>query len=348
MAKRKLTEDLQDAIEFEGISDLNESEVATVHAMVGSVSPMKGDKKLYFNAVLSDGDKNAKLVGFSKYQRDELKQFEENEKPVSINKCKVQRGLYTDKLEVKMRSSSVLCPSPKKFKVDPSTFKPKNITLKEVATLNKYDRVSVNAKVVKLYEKALVSEDLWNQEVHIADKGTAAKLSIFGNHIGTLKLGKTYSFNNIFVNSYLDSNKYLQIPKEGAEIVEIEDFTEVAEDDIPEDFQTISGTEVAGVVSLECFIACIACKGKVATSSDQIGSCSKCGMTQRLNHCSQTVRAKLLLTIPGGSYITLNAFGKQVTEIAETDEPTRDNLIAAKPFTVTYKSHVINTVSRPQ
>lgn len=59
-------------------------------------------------------------------------------------------------------------------------------------------------------------------------------------------------------------------------------------------------------------------------------------------------RAELLLTIPGGSYITLSTFGKQLTEIAQTDEPTREKLIAAEPFTARYKSGVINTVSRSQ
>lgn len=59
------------------------------------------------------------------------------------------------------------------------------------------------------------------------------------------------------------------------------------------------------------------------------------------------MRAKLLVTVPGGSYITLSAFGSVGSDIAQTKEVTAEDLIVAPSFTLTYRNNTVNSVSRP-
>ena len=59
------------------------------------------------------------------------------------------------------------------------------------------------------------------------------------------------------------NEKYFTKPRDVATIEPIDDIGEVADDDLPNDSITISGVEVIGVQSLQCYSACIACNAKV-------------------------------------------------------------------------------------
>ena len=54
---------------------------------------------------------------------------------------------------------------------------------------------------------------------------------------------------------------------------------------------------------------------------------------------------KLLLTCPGGNYITLSVFGYHLKHICCEQPVTRDNLLHVPPFTFTYNNQVINSIS---
>ena len=60
-------------------------------------------------------------------------------------------------------------------------------------------------------------------------------------------------------------------------------------------------------------------------------------------------RAKVIISTPGGNYLTLDVFGQNVAAIAEIDEAevTADNLISAQPFSCSYNGTVMNSVTRP-
>ena len=70
--------------------------------------------------------------------------------------------------------------------------------------------------------------------------------------------------------------------------------------------------------------------------SNVLGTCSRCGMVQKLLKCSDQKRARLVLTLPGGGYADVSVFGKHLEEIAGSGEVTEHNLLAAKPFSFTY------------
>ena len=75
-----------------------------------------------------------------------------------------------------------------------------------------------------------------------------------------------YRFNNIVVRSYQDV-KYISLPKDGANMVEIEDIGDVAEDNLSEYSITVHGAEVIGVLTLELYAACLVCKVKVGLTT---------------------------------------------------------------------------------
>ena len=157
-------------------------------------------------------------------------------------------------------------------------------------------------------------------------------------------MGNSYRLTNIIVRSY-QQVKYLSMPKEGATIVQIEDIGKVADADTAENYITITTAEVVGVQRLDMYSACLACKAKVSPTSEILGSCSKCDMVQRIDRCKKQLSAKLIIA-DGAEYITLNAFGSNVMDIAQQEVVTIEGLLAASPFSVTYDNNVITSIGR--
>ena len=54
--------------------------------------------------------------------------------------------------------------------------------------------------------------------------------------------------------------------------------------------------EIAGIVSCEEYVSCIACKAKVRRDSDVIGRCSKCSMIVKLCKCESLSTAKVVVS----------------------------------------------------
>ena len=159
--------------------------------------------------------------------------------------------------------------------------------------------MSLYAKVVRVDKAAVVSDGLKVQNVIIADPNTAIKIAVWENDIGRLSKGKSYHLANVVVNSF-QGEKFLQFPKDGAEAHEVEDIGTVAEDDVPSLEDKVHDSEVAGILALDCSVACLGCKSTVDKESDVLNTCSRCGMVQKLLKCSDQNRARLVLTLPGG------------------------------------------------
>ena len=99
--------------------------------------------------------------------------------------------------------------------------------------------------------------------------------------------------------------KYLSMPKEGAEIIEISDLG-VANDDLPKAELAISDVTVVGAL-LHSYYACVACGGKVEQASNNLYKCTKCHLEQLLQSCGSHVSSTLHLS-SGSQYFNLTAF----------------------------------------
>jgi len=96
-------------------------------------------------------------------------------------------------------------------------------------------------------------------------------------------------------------------------------------------YDTITNSEVAGVLSFDNFLVCLVCKSKVQPADEKLGTCTGCKTLQKISLCKRQVRAKLLLTCPGGSYITLNVFGDHLKQICCQEAVSEENLLQASP-----------------
>ena len=162
---------------------------------------------------------------------------------------------------------------------------------------------------------SFVSEGLTLQNAAVAD---STKLAIWQNDIGKITQGNSYYFRNFVIKTF-QGEKYIQWPKQGAEVKPIEDIESTADD--ASMFKTIAGSEVVGVSKIASYQACISCKNKVTSIiiSDSNGTCTNCGMKQKLARCPKQLRATMIVTTPGGGYLEVTAFGKHLKEIAGTD-----------------------------
>ena len=75
--------------EFE-ISSVAETGNATLHGVIAAVSPMKKVSKAeYFDAKITDGEVQLRVVGFRKKQRKRLAEFEDQMQPVELYNCQI-------------------------------------------------------------------------------------------------------------------------------------------------------------------------------------------------------------------------------------------------------------------
>ena len=78
----------------------------------------------------------------------------------------------------------------------------------------------------------------------VADATGAIKVTLWEGSIDLLKEDISYELKNFTVRMYKHENPY--IPKEGFEIMQIDDIGAVVEDDLPDDSTTVSNVKIVG------------------------------------------------------------------------------------------------------
>ena len=87
-----------------------------MQGVVANVSPLKkGQSSMYFDAKLTDGADQMRVVGFSSALRKRMAALEERCEPVALGGCKVKQARYSDQLEIMINPSTKITTSPKKF-----------------------------------------------------------------------------------------------------------------------------------------------------------------------------------------------------------------------------------------
>ena len=335
-------------VDFGSLSSATEAGNASIHGVVAAVSPMKrGGKTEYFEAKITDGEGQMRVVGFSGSQRKRMASFEEKVESVVIENCQVKKSRRLEDLEILLRSSSRLESSPKKFKSeDIVEMRSMEITLGDLDSRSSFEKVSLVAKVLRVCDPVKVSGGLSKQDIIIADSSDCGKLTVWEKDVGCVTEGSSYRFSNVVIRSY-QLQKFLSLPKDGASIVPVEDIGDVANDDVAEQYTTINSAEVVGVMSLASYAACLQCKAKVEPTKPNLGCCTKCGMQQIVSRCKTQLNVKVILS-SGDSYVTLNVFGTDVGDIAglAMEDVTEESLLSAPAFNVTYENNVVTSISR--
>ena len=248
--------------EYMALKDAATSDNAIVHGVIRSLSPMKqGKASSFFHANLTDGETQMRVVGFQDAQRKRLASFQKNSSPISLEHCKVKRARDSDDFEVLLKPSTKVSKSPRKFNVS-SKEEYATKMLKDLEDQPTYSKVLVKAKVMNIDVPTKLSGGFTKQEITIADSTAAARLTLWEDDINTLEEFDSYHFEPLTVRSF-QCQKYLTTSKEGCKIEKIADIDNVVEDELPCDSITIDGVEVIGVQSLQKYVACVACNGKV-------------------------------------------------------------------------------------
>ena len=316
--------------ELEFLDEVQEPVVnASVHGAITSLSPIKkGRNSNYFEGTIADEHAKLRLVGFLSDHQRKLSNFFKSKTPINLRNCQIKEAREGTKMEVMLKTTTEIIESEKG--IDPSSFTFDDIntavfiTLSQLSTMHNFQRVSVKITVLDTTTPCYVTGQKKKQDVIIADATANAKLTLWEDYVDELEISKSYSLENITVREYA-SNKYLSLPKDGFSISSIEDIGPVDDEytKIDDHLMLLESAVIIGVPQLDSYKSCLACKARVepdAIEADKppLGRCTKCGMLQRFNQCSEQLSAKLIVMqeYVGCSPLTktLHAFGKIIQD----------------------------------
>ena len=102
------------------------------------------------------------------------------------------------------------------------------------------------------------------QDIVIADRSATSRVTLWEEHVGALKQGKSYILKNFVVRVY-QSTKYLGMGGDTTEIVLTDDIGEVhvASNIQIEEEVTLKNVVIVGVPHLDTHTACLQCKARV-------------------------------------------------------------------------------------
>ncbi len=185
--------------------------------------------------------------------------------------------------------------SPKKITLLEDTEEhPVDTDLAQIPFITNFQKVAVHIKVLELAETMTVTGGKKKQEITIGDHTGTARVTLWEQHIED---GSSYNLKNFVVREYA-SIKYLSMPREGWEILPIDNIGDVEQTDsdvIEKQKMEIFDAVIIAVPSLNVYKACMRCKARVEPQSPPLGICSKedCSTMQRYDLCKEQLSAKI-------------------------------------------------------
>lgn len=142
--------------------------------------------------------------------------------------------------------------------------------------------MTVTVKVTEIQEPELINKGKQKQQVNIADANGSARVILWEQDIGKLKVHQSYCLSRLIVRSYKGTT-YLSFPSNGATINEVNDIGDGLDHESSADEENEAVTIVA-VTNLQVQHTCLVCKAtiKPASADSILASCDKCMTTQRL------------------------------------------------------------------
>ena len=191
----------------------------SIHGAVVTLSPVKkGRKAMFFDGLLADETSQIRLVGFQGMQQRKLNDYHQRNIAVALENCEVKPARQGEGYEVMLKTSTQ---SPKKLDVvslmADITTASKTVTLSSLESLDVFQKVTVNIKVVELKDETQVGGRV-KRDVFVADESGTARVSVWEGNVNAMEKDRSYCLKNFFVREY-QSTKYLTMAKEGSEII---------------------------------------------------------------------------------------------------------------------------------
>ena len=266
--------------------------------------------------------------------------------PVAIGNFQIKESPYSSSLEVVIRNSSDLHHSPLEFPVDVNTLSTDStvtINLEELRQLSNFQNVSVKIKVTDVHDVVKV-KDLTKQEYSTADATSTSTIVVWEDNVGILSEGCSYKLSGLIVRTFRNE-KYLSVPRDNFTITEIDDIGEVSVPAVANaSNEHVTQAVVKGIKHLDVFRACYSCTGKVAETSEVLGDCTRCGVTQKIETCKLRFHARVDLQSEG-NLITVTAFTPILENICQTDDVTKAALLTSTPFNATINNNIVTSIS---
>ncbi len=330
---------------------------ANLHAAVSQVSPMqKGKNTNYFDGSISDGTCTMRVIGFTAEQQKKLSFHMEGHDSACLVNCEVKRSRQGDSFEIILKKFTEIRSSEKKFEegvINSKINSPETVAVASICDKGEFTRISVDAKVIFVHDPIQMASGKIKQDIIIADSTGTTRLVLWESDVNSVTLNKSYKFNNIVIKEFQET-KYLALGRVGSAVSEIDDIGNVATYNTDIDYnipRKLKNAEIVAIVTLDCYKSCLRCKARVEGVEDLIGICSKCGIHQRVDKCSDHLTGKLLLQEQGNDKtLTLSAFGSTLTQMAAVDsasQVTPSSLLMAPILnTVIYNKDVIISIER--
>ena len=190
-----------DADALDSLREVKATDNAIVQGVVANVSPLKkGQSSMYFDAKLTDGADQMRVVGFSSALRKRMAALEERCEPVALGGCKVKQARYSDQLEIMINPSTKITTSPKKFDLKKvNKMITGEVSVADIDSKSAYEKVTVRVKVLRVQPPTDVSSVLRKQQVTVADATGAIKVTLWEGSIGLLKEDISYELKNFTV-----------------------------------------------------------------------------------------------------------------------------------------------------
>ena len=318
---------------------------ATVHALIASVSPLQ--PSCYFDGEITDGDSITRIVGFDKAQRQLLLSFCDRKVAITLINCQIQQNKFHGKLEVVLKGHTKIQESSMAFEItDFKTIGRPLIALCELDTKQEYDKVTIQAKVVKLREPQAVTTGKIKQDVVVADATGKTTLTLWESHVNTLQLHASYQVSRVTVRIFM-GKRHLSIPITGSTIEQISDIEnlDIDSDSSEDEEHNLKQVTVFGVQQFDAVFTCMNCKKTVTPTAEMAGTCSSCKTTQRLSDPKLSAR---LFVKNDQNVISLRAHGDVIKSIANKESSiTNEDILFSPPFDLSYnKFHTIINISR--
>ena len=157
-----------------------------------------------------------------------------------------------------------------------STPKSKAVTLDALPTLSQYEKISVNVKILQLYNTEEIGADRKvKREASIADHTAATRVVLWEEHVQALEKGKSYHLKIFHIKEF-QSRKHLSMPKNDFKIIQTDNIENTVDPPTDDDkHTTIKNVQVIGVHQLDSYKCCLQCKAWVEPLTPPLEKCTR-------------------------------------------------------------------------
>ena len=248
-----MTKRVSESVEFQGVGLVADEAVsATIHGVLKELSPIKKSRSSacnYYNGVLTDGEKEMRLVGFDCDSHAKLSGCCSSKEAVMFKKCQIKKARQSNDLELLVKSSTIVEKSPKKFKVETMVANENGMEMmvNKLGEVKNYQAVSVVVKVMRVDVEEKLTNGKCKQDVIVADSTGSITCVLWEGDIGMMEEKRSYRLQNVCVNSFR-GKKFLSVGKETCEVSEVSDIGEVDINFVSEDgLFHLEDVEIIGV-----------------------------------------------------------------------------------------------------